>query len=105
MRLQEDLEEWEKLWQMQFQLEKRQIRINHNKRFERENRIQSPRTHTGSSGQWKVPRSDLSWHTKASKALGFLRRNLNECTKEVKRTAYTTLARSIMEYASPAWDP
>ena len=55
---------------------------------------------------------DLSWHThvdataaKASKTLGFLRRNLNECTKEVKETAYTALVRPTLEYASPAWDP
>ena len=55
---------------------------------------------------------DLSWHThvdataaKASKTLGFLRRNLNECSKEVKETAYTALMRPTLEYASPAWDP
>ena len=55
---------------------------------------------------------DLSWHThvnataaKASKTLGFLRRNLSECTKEVKETAYTALMRPALEYASPAWDP
>ena len=42
---------------------------------------------------------------KASKTLGFLRRNLSECTKEVKRAAYTALVRPIMEYVSPAWDP
>ena len=55
---------------------------------------------------------DLSWHThvdataaKASKTLGFLRRNLNECTKEVKETAYTALMRPTLEYASHAWDP
>ena len=55
---------------------------------------------------------DLSWHThvnataaKASKTLGFLRRNLSECTQEVKETAYTVLMRPALEYASPAWDP
>ena len=54
----------------------------------------------------------MSWHNhvdamaaKSSKTLGFLRRNLSECTKEVKRTAYTALVRPIMEYASLAWDP
>ena len=55
---------------------------------------------------------DLSWHThvdataaKASKTLGFSRRNLNECTKEVKETAFTVLVRPTLEYASPGWDP
>ena len=42
---------------------------------------------------------------KASKTLGFLRRTINECTKEVKSTAYTALVRPTLEYASPAWDP
>ena len=34
-----------------------------------------------------------------------LRRNLWFCPKEVKTTAYTTLVRPIIEYASCAWDP
>ena len=53
--------------------------------------------------------SDLSWHTnidattaKASKTLGFLMRNLSECTKQA---AYTSLVRPTLEYASAAWDP
>ena len=56
--------------------------------------------------------SDISWHThidlttaKASKTLGFLRRNLSECTKQVKSAAYTSLVRPTLEYASAAWDP
>ena len=42
---------------------------------------------------------------KASKTLGFLRRNLSECTKEAKETAYKALMRPTLEYDSPAWDP
>ena len=42
---------------------------------------------------------------KASKTLGFLRRNLSECTKQVKSAAYTSLVRPTLEYASAAWDP
>ena len=58
--------------------------------------------------------SDLSWHThidattaKASKTLGFFnkRRNLSECTKQVKSAAYTSLVRPTLEYVSAAWDP
>ena len=119
MRLQDDietLEEWEKLWKMQFHPEKCQvIRINHNKRFERkaEYKLHGHTLEVVDSGKYLGVNmsSDLSWHThvdalaaRASKTLGFLRRNLGECTKKVKRTAYTALVRPIMEYASPAWD-
>ena len=66
-------------------------------------------THTGSSGQWKVPRSAHQQrphlaHTtaaKASKTLGLLRRNLSENTKDVKKATYTALVRPTLEYASP----
>ena len=71
MRLQEDLEaleEWEKLWQMQFHPEKCQvIRINHNKCLERKTdyKLQGHTLEVLDSG--KYPRvnisSDLSWHT------------------------------------------
>ena len=41
----------------------------------------------------------------SSKTLGFLRRNLHNCTKEVRETTYNTLVRPTLEYASSAWDP
>ena len=54
----------------------------------------------------------LSWRdhvdntaAKANRTLGFLRRNLWFCQKEVKTTAYSTLVRPILEYASCTWDP
>jgi hypothetical protein len=50
---------------------------------------------------------DLTWTKhinqtigKASKTLGFLRRNLGRCTTKTKATAYTTLVRPVLEYAS-----
>src|SRR5207245_2993878 len=56
--------------------------------------------------------SDLSWDThvnficaKANQALGFVRRQLGKCSKEVKLKAYTSLVRPHLEYASCAWDP
>ena len=42
---------------------------------------------------------------KASKILGFLRRNLWFCDRKVKTTAYETLVRPILEYSSMVWDP
>ena len=56
--------------------------------------------------------NDLSWgnHTsnitaKANRTIGFLGRNIHACPKEVKETAYTTLVRPSIEYASALWDP
>ena len=50
---------------------------------------------------------DLSWRehinqttAKASRSVGFLRRNLRSCPQEVKSQAYTTLVRPVLEYAS-----
>ena len=42
---------------------------------------------------------------KANKGLGFLRRNINDCSTKVKAISYTTMVRPIMEHASAAWDP
>ena len=56
--------------------------------------------------------SDLSWNNhisnisaKANRTIGFLRRNIHSCPKEVKAAAYTTLVRPSIEYASSVWDP
>jgi hypothetical protein len=50
---------------------------------------------------------NLSWDRhidnivgKGKKTLGFIRRNLKDCTKPVKSAAYTTIVRPIVEYAS-----
>ena len=42
---------------------------------------------------------------KASKTLGFIRRNLNIGNKKTKETAYKALVRPLLEYAAPVWDP
>ena len=54
---------------------------------------------------------DLSWNNhiqqtsaKASRSVGFLRRNLRGCPQDVKAKAYTTLVRPVLEYASTVWD-
>ena len=55
---------------------------------------------------------DLTWQkhvdittSKANRALGFIRRTLGDCSKQVKVTAYTTMVRPTLEYSSPVWDP
>ena len=42
---------------------------------------------------------------KASSTLGFLHRNLSACSTQVKATAYKTLVRPKLQYASSVWDP
>ena len=56
--------------------------------------------------------NDLTWTRhidstigKASRTLGFLRRNLGRCTPQVKANAYTALVRPTLEYACTVWDP
>ena len=55
---------------------------------------------------------DLRWnthisnmYTKANRTLGFLRRNLYQCPRDVKEAAYKGLVRLILEYGSCVWDP
>ena len=57
-------------------------------------------------------REDLQWEThttgitaKANRTLGFLRRNLRYCPKQLRELAYYSLVRSRLEYASIVWDP
>jgi len=54
----------------------------------------------------------LSWNThvghavaKASRMLGVVRRNLAKCPEKLKETAYSSLVRPHVEYASVIWDP
>ena len=37
--------------------------------------------------------------------LNFIKRNLSKCSCTTKSTAYTTLVRPILEYATEVWDP
>ena len=43
--------------------------------------------------------------SKANKILGLIKRNLWNCPKTVKETAYKTLVRPKLQYACSAWDP
>ena len=55
---------------------------------------------------------DLQWEkltkataAKASRTLGFLRRNFRDCSKQIRATTYKSMVRPTMEYASTSWDP
>ena len=59
-----------------------------------------------------IIQDDLHWSShinkicsKASKTLGFIRRNLKTCHQSFKETAYISLVRSVLEYSSSVWDP
>ena len=43
--------------------------------------------------------------SKAAKVLNFLKQNLHKCSTSTKATAYISLVRPILEYASSVWDP
>ena len=42
---------------------------------------------------------------KANQTLGFLKRNINVHKQDLKSTAYKTLVRPQLEYASTVWSP
>ena len=55
---------------------------------------------------------NLSWSVhmdkiakKANASLGMLRRNLRFCPETCRKTAYTSLVRSLLQYSSIVWDP
>ena len=55
---------------------------------------------------------NLSWSahiskitSKANSTLGFLQRNLQNCPRKCKQTAYVSLVRSLVEYGATLWDP
>jgi len=56
--------------------------------------------------------NDLQWeryittsYAKASHMIGFLRRNLSRCPRQLCELAYFTLVRSRVEYGAVVWDP
>ena len=56
--------------------------------------------------------NDFKWHShvnnivaKANRSLGFVRRNLYPCTETTKRSAYVTIVRPTLEYATAVWHP
>ena len=55
------------------------------------------------SMDWGQHISDIS--SKATKTLGFLRRNLAFAPRSTKEVAYKTLVRPKLEYAVPIWSP
>ena len=53
--------------------------------------------------KWNTRVSNIC--TKANRTIGFLRRNLAACPKDVKESAYKGLSRPVLEYGGSVWDP
>ena len=118
-KLQEDLtklEKWEQTWQMKFHPDKCQVLtitrkkepihfdyVLHGHKLE----------HVQTAKYLGVTIShDMRWNThvdnivkKGNQALGFLRRNLQIRSEDLKTTAYNTIVRPHLEYSSSVWDP
>jgi hypothetical protein len=111
-----NLENWEMTWQMKFNPEKCYV-IHVTKKkiplkfdYLLHSHILQP---VDNSKYLDVTISnDLDWGphinditTKANKTLGFLRRNMKNCTRKVKTLTYTSLVRPVVEYSSLVWNP
>ena len=118
-RLQETLNklsEWANTWQLTFNVSKCTVI--------RGTRSLTPFTHDYILNNCTLNVSDqrtylgvivhksLSWSphildiiTKASRTLNFIKRNLSKCSSQVKESAYLTVVRPQLEYASDVWDP
>ena len=118
--LQEDLsalERWEETWQMKLHPDKcTVIRISTNKKqiLRTNYHIHGHTLEVVDSSKYLgvTISEDLTWKkhidntvNKANKTLGFIRRNLGDCTAPVKAAAYSTVVRPVLEYSSTVWDP
>ena len=119
--LQEDvnsLAQWETDWQMKFNVAKchsmrmtrhlpsNQIQFNYSLHQQTLEQVRSAKylglTITDDL-EWGQHVSEIS--CKATKTLGFLRRNLALAPRHTKEVAYKTLVRPQLEYAAPIWHP
>ena len=116
--LQKDLDQlcsWERRWQMKFNAEKCfTLKVSN---------AHSPYTHSYSLNNTPVAETtshtylgvelsnNLNWNkhvdhitAKGNRSLGFIKRNLNRCTEDIKNLAYCSLVRPSLEYCAAVWD-
>ena len=119
LHLQEDLDRifnWTTRWQMQLNIQKCVVLQCTRSHFPRISKyvidghvleLKHQHTYLGlivnETMQWSPHINNLA--VKASKVLNFIKRNLSNCSSETKASAYLSLVRPIMEYASCVWDP
>ena len=109
------LEKWEGQWQMEFNPSKCTVIQISNKHTAKTSYIlhgETLQTVEESKYLGVVFNNHLTWQNhisatanKASKVLGFLRRNLHDCSTKVKAASYSTMVRPILEYSATIWDP
>ena len=111
------LELWEETWQMRFNPTKCVVlRISNKKKPTRKTDYQLHghilEVVDASKYLGVTLTEDLSWDkhiqntvSKGNRTVGFLRRNLRDCTPPVKASTFKIMVRPILEYASPVWDP
>ena len=117
--LQKDLNslmKWEYDWQMNFNPKKCFVmRLTHARHMTRFNYILGDKSlqETDTHPYLGVHiTNDLTWNkhihqitATANRTLAFVRRNLYSCPQHIKKSAYTTLVRPLLEYSSSVWDP
>ena len=119
--LQDDLNslaQWEADWQMKVNVAKchsmRVTRHPPDKHIQFEYTLHQERLEQVQSAKYLgiTISDDLDWgqhipeiSSKATKTLGFLRRNLAFAPRHTKEVAYKTLVRPKLEYAAPIWHP
>ncbi len=54
---------------------------------------------------WNKHTHQITARLRANCALVFVRRNLYSCPQHIKKSAYTTLVRPLLQYSSSVWDP
>ena len=117
--LQDDLnklEIWQNEWQMQFNPSKCNIICISNKqrppqrqyffcgsKLEQVDSASYLGITVNSKLKWSEHISSIS--SKASRSLGLIKRNLWNYPRKVRETAYTSIVRPKLEYASASWDP
>ncbi len=118
-QLQRDLDQlrqWEKLWQMEFNAAKCFVmKITHATKiqpysyFLGESKLEETTSHSYLGVEI---RNDLKWNhhinkvtAAANRSLGFLRRNISSCSRNTKAKAFNSLVRPHLEYSASIWDP
>ena len=107
---------WEYDWQMNFNPKKCFVmRLTHARHMTRFNYILGEKSlpETDNHPYLGVHiTNDLTWNkhihqitATANRTLAFVRRNLYSCPQHIKKSAYTTLVRPLLEYSSSVWDP
>ena len=117
--LQDDLvqlEQWERDWQMSFNVTKchvltvtkkrqpiEQLYTLHGETLERVDSAKYLGVELSKDLNWAKHVHSIS--SKANKTSAFVQRNLRGCPHPIQTTCYKTLVRPLVEYAAPVWDP